>query len=40
MLANEAAERYAPAMKICCYLDSPVATTVSLPPALEGVVLR
>jgi methylated-DNA-[protein]-cysteine S-methyltransferase len=24
MLANEAAERYAPAMTICCYLDSPV----------------
>jgi methylated-DNA-[protein]-cysteine S-methyltransferase len=24
MLANEARERYAPAMTICCYLDSPV----------------
>jgi methylated-DNA-[protein]-cysteine S-methyltransferase len=24
MLANEAGERYAPAMTICCYLDSPV----------------
>jgi len=24
MLANEARERYAPAMTICCYLSSPV----------------
>ena len=39
MLANEARERYAPAMTICCYLSSPVgrlALEVEVPLHVDG----